>query len=276
MSSNDGTDREHSASATRPLTALPVVMDRAETLVNGGSPITKNGHPGATGVFGCHGARLNISRRQKNSIIALATEEAWHISRIDREALVTAVEEAISFYVGLRDMARESSAAAVKRHLREACHRASKLERALGSADEGTWEKLSNQLNLALKALDGNSRALLAREGWYSSAPTRLSDLVSMLNRAMRRAEIEFSASGGRPLDERYQFAAMIQDALQKHTSARLSSKRDGLFERMLRLGFALAGEQKRDLHSLAERIVATNPLIEESEGVRRIDRPQR
>lgn len=72
----------------------------------------------------------------------------------------------------------------------------------------------------------------------------------------------DYGGSGPRRQDARYQFAALISDALRTHTSAPVTGKANEFFESALRYVFSLVGEDRLDLHTLAETVIQKHEVI--------------
>lgn len=213
-------------------------------------------HPGATGVGAPLAWDLSIEQEKLLAIEfrhLCADEAAWR-------DFLAAVRAAIRYYIQMKEVADRSSAGAVRRN----------LEAALGAAER--WRK-------RLEELDGNSLQLVRQFLSGRSIKREVAEHVAVLTSALRVAKERYVPRGPRPLSERVQTAALLLEALRKHTTVNPVATEGKPFEILLKLSFKFAGKStgersRRDLHRLARRALDGAVTIEEGEGLLTISAP--
>jgi hypothetical protein len=101
------------------------------------------------------------------------------------------------------------------------------------------------------------------RSIWQEAA-----ELHRNLCRVQEHALSTYALRGRRPEHERDSLASMLRDALETHTSARLTAARGAIFEDLLCQVFEILGEPHQDLHTLAERALKRKLVSHPSPGV--------
>ena len=133
--------------------------------------------------------------------------------------------------------------------------------------------RASDKLLAQVDKLDGNSLQLLRGIMGGGSIRSASSELRRCLHQAYETAVATFPLSGRRPEHERDCLAALLRDALEVHTSAKVTATQSSIFENLLCFVFELLDEPHQNLHTLAERVLKRKLVSRPSAGVLMIDK---
>lgn len=176
----------------------------------------------------------------------------WTLARVEAGRLVDSIEGYARIYLGMRIVAEASSARSVQENLTRARNQ-------------------SRKLISALDQLDGNSLRILTatagREDPVAGLRNALTRTVGELSGALDQVKNDYGGSGPRRQDARYQFAALIADAVRKHTSASVTGKANEMFESTLRYVFSLSGDHRANLEALAQTVIQSYEVVQD-EGI--------
>lgn len=208
-------------------------------------------HPRSSGVAGPNLQKLTARQREELADWI----RGWRLDRVEVEAFVDAVANAVWLYPILKQLGDRTSAGAIRRNLDSAI---ADGQRFLGTLND----------------LDGNSLQYLSAHAGGRDMRKEAAAILRALMEVRRRVE-KFPKRGSRPKPERIQFASLLLRALRRHTSAEPSSVPAGIFDALLCHAFGLAGERYDDLHNLAARTLAAKLEIEDDSAVLSIDSPE-
>lgn len=157
----------------------------------------------------------------------------------DEGLFCRSLAEGVRTYLRVKALAQESSSTACRTHLRAACQ----------AADE---------LRKRVQDLDGTSMRLLACPGAINVSHYA-ARLKAQLDFAESIALRKFPLRGDRPHYERVEFAGFLRRLLERFTTAKVDAKPAGPFVGLVQLSLYIAEGREQNLHSLAERALATD-----------------